>query len=154
VGDYVAGFLGVSEGNAFGLDAFNPIKLDDGSVVTRGQGNHCSVEFNMLYRVRAIACCLWLRSFLTSCICSGIRRLPLPTRNSQKTFSRRRLGSPLIRSGFQFLPSISTFVTRTQINLEDFGAAAGRVFAQSNAPKDREFGGYVPSRLYPLLLFF
>jgi len=51
VGDYVAGFLGVSEGNAFGLDAFNDIKLNDGSVVTRGQGNHCSVEFNMLYRV-------------------------------------------------------------------------------------------------------
>jgi hypothetical protein len=58
VGDYVAGFLGVSEGNAFGLDAFNPIKLKDGSVVTRGLGNHCSVEFNMLYRVGLTLSCL------------------------------------------------------------------------------------------------
>ena len=57
VGDYVAGFLGVSEGNAFGLDAFDPIQLKDGSVVTRGQGNHCSVEFNMLYRVCGIPSC-------------------------------------------------------------------------------------------------
>jgi linoleate 10R-lipoxygenase len=51
VGDYVAGFIGVSEGNAFGLDAFSPITLLDKSVVHRGQGNHCSVEFNLLYRV-------------------------------------------------------------------------------------------------------
>ena len=42
------------ESNAFGLDAFSPVKLKDGSVVTRGEGNHCSVEFNVLYRVCAI----------------------------------------------------------------------------------------------------
>jgi len=54
VGDYVAGFPGVSENNAFGLDAFNPVKLKNGSVFTRGQGNHCSVEFNKIYRVCVI----------------------------------------------------------------------------------------------------
>ena len=57
-GDYVAGFIGVSEGNAFGLDEFSPAKLNDGLVVTRGQGNHCSVEFNMLYCVMYHAVCL------------------------------------------------------------------------------------------------
>jgi linoleate 10R-lipoxygenase len=65
VGDYIASFLGVSESNAFGLDAFNPIKLEGGSVVTRGEGNHCSVEFNMLYRVCAIPSFLWLHSDLS-----------------------------------------------------------------------------------------
>lgn len=62
MGDYVAGFLGVSEGNAFGLDAFNPITLKDGSVVHRGEGNHCSVEFNMLYRVRVRKDASWRSS--------------------------------------------------------------------------------------------
>ncbi|KAJ7803765.1 heme peroxidase [Mycena olivaceomarginata] len=36
--DYVAGFLGLSEGNAWNMNAFDPIKTKD--------GNHCSVEFN------------------------------------------------------------------------------------------------------------
>ncbi|KAJ7058676.1 heme peroxidase [Mycena amicta] len=47
--DYVAGFLGLSEGNAWSMNAFDPIK-NDGVEVERGQGNHCSVEFNVLYR--------------------------------------------------------------------------------------------------------
>ncbi|KAF8209473.1 heme peroxidase [Mycena galopus ATCC 62051] len=47
--DYVAGFLGLSEGNAWNMDAFDPIKTN-GQVVERGEGNHCSVEFNVLYR--------------------------------------------------------------------------------------------------------
>ena len=46
--------LGNSESNASGLDALNPLKLKDGSVVTRDEGNHCSVEFNLLDRVCAI----------------------------------------------------------------------------------------------------
>lgn len=29
-----------------------PIKNSDGSFLGRGEGNHCSVEFNLLYRVR------------------------------------------------------------------------------------------------------
>ncbi|KAJ7785469.1 heme peroxidase [Mycena olivaceomarginata] len=48
--DYVAGFLGLSEGNAWNMNAFDPIKTKDGKEVERGLGNHCSVEFNVLYR--------------------------------------------------------------------------------------------------------
>ncbi|KAJ6500909.1 heme peroxidase [Mycena sanguinolenta] len=47
--DYVAGFLRLSEGNAWNMNAFDPIKIND-QEVERGQGNHCSVEFNVLYR--------------------------------------------------------------------------------------------------------
>ncbi|KAF9258714.1 heme peroxidase [Marasmius fiardii PR-910] len=50
MGDYVAGFLGLSEGNAWNMNAFDPIKDKNGSPVERGEGNHCSVEFNVLYR--------------------------------------------------------------------------------------------------------
>ncbi|KAJ6607611.1 heme peroxidase [Mycena sp. CBHHK59/15] len=49
MGDYVAGFLGLSEGNAWNMNAFDPIK-SKGVEVARGQGNHVSVEFNVLYR--------------------------------------------------------------------------------------------------------
>ncbi|KAJ7923789.1 heme peroxidase [Mycena leptocephala] len=48
--DYVAGFLGLSEGNAWNMNAFDPIKTKDGQEVERGLGNHCSVEFSVLYR--------------------------------------------------------------------------------------------------------
>ncbi|KAF5365312.1 hypothetical protein D9758_005455 [Tetrapyrgos nigripes] len=50
MGDYVAGFLGLSEGNAWNMDAFDPFKDKNGYPVKRGEGNHCSVEFNVLYR--------------------------------------------------------------------------------------------------------
>ncbi|KAG6809292.1 hypothetical protein H0H92_000805 [Tricholoma furcatifolium] len=49
MGDYVAGFLGSSEGWNWNMNAFDIIdskKLQ----VSRGQGNHVSVEFNLLYR--------------------------------------------------------------------------------------------------------
>ncbi|KAF5372318.1 hypothetical protein D9615_009241 [Tricholomella constricta] len=52
MGDYVAGFLGSSEGCNWNMDAFDVI--DNKSIkVERGQGNHCSAEFNILYRWHA-----------------------------------------------------------------------------------------------------
>ncbi|KAF8751809.1 heme peroxidase [Rhizoctonia solani] len=54
VGDYVAGFLGLGrEGSSWSMQPFDPIKGSEGEV-ERGEGNHCSVEFNVLYRWHAV----------------------------------------------------------------------------------------------------
>jgi len=76
IGDYAASFLGLSAGLFWDIHAFDvrfsalcslrcvlnhercsrpiqEIKTKDGVVLPRGQGNHVSVEFNMLYRVRS-----------------------------------------------------------------------------------------------------
>ncbi|KAG6861378.1 hypothetical protein C0995_000784 [Termitomyces sp. Mi166 len=49
MGDYVAGFLGMSEGWDWSMNAFDTIQTSD-TKVDRGLGNHVSVEFNILYR--------------------------------------------------------------------------------------------------------
>ncbi|KAH8111877.1 heme peroxidase [Phellopilus nigrolimitatus] len=53
-GDYVSGFLGLGrDGNTWSMNPFDPIKTQSGEVITRGEGNHVSVEFNVLYRWHA-----------------------------------------------------------------------------------------------------
>ncbi|PPQ85481.1 hypothetical protein CVT25_006638 [Psilocybe cyanescens] len=52
MGDYVAGFLGSSEGCNWNMNAFDIIDGKD-LKVSRGEGNHVSVEFNILYRWHA-----------------------------------------------------------------------------------------------------
>ncbi|KAF9477868.1 heme peroxidase [Pholiota conissans] len=48
-GDYAAGFMGSAEGCNWNMKPFDRISTKD-LTVPRGQGNHCSVEFNVLYR--------------------------------------------------------------------------------------------------------
>ncbi|RDB16366.1 Psi-producing oxygenase A [Hypsizygus marmoreus] len=52
MGDYVAGFLGSSEGCNWNMNAFDVIDTKD-LEVPRGLGNHSSAEFNILYRWHA-----------------------------------------------------------------------------------------------------
>ncbi|OBZ79068.1 Psi-producing oxygenase A [Grifola frondosa] len=49
-GDYVAGFLGLGrDGSSWSMQPFDPITQNN-IPVSRGDGNCCSVEFNILYR--------------------------------------------------------------------------------------------------------
>ncbi|KAF8748936.1 heme peroxidase [Rhizoctonia solani] len=49
--DYVAGFLGLAKkGVSWNMDPFQPFRDTNHRPVGRGEGNHVSVEFNLLYR--------------------------------------------------------------------------------------------------------
>ncbi|GJJ10924.1 hypothetical protein Clacol_005153 [Clathrus columnatus] len=49
--DYFSAILGlVRDGSKWTLTPFNEIRKDDHTMVERGRGNSCSVEFNILYR--------------------------------------------------------------------------------------------------------
>ncbi|KAF8957351.1 heme peroxidase [Flammula alnicola] len=48
-GDYAAGFMGSAEGCNWNMKPFDRIDTKE-LQVPRGEGNHCSVEFNILYR--------------------------------------------------------------------------------------------------------
>lgn len=100
-----------------------------------------SAASNLICYIAYVPSCLVYDSILSSRICSGIPRRPLLMKNGQRTFLRRLLGSPLKRSGILFLLLRATFLTKTRITMGDLGAVIGRVMVQSEAPKDREFGG-------------
>lgn len=54
-GDYVGGFLGLPrDGLGWSMNPFDPIKTESGEFLGRGEGNHVSVEFNLLYRWHAV----------------------------------------------------------------------------------------------------
>ena len=106
-GDYVSGFLGLArDGSGWSMNPFDvcgllysffrrkltvafifqPIKMEDGQFLGRGEGNHCSVEFNLLYRVSTLIIYpMRVVDILVSSSVSGMRRrhrMTLPGRRT------------------------------------------------------------------------
>lgn len=52
LGDYLAAILGtVRDGSSWTLNISGERREEDHTILERGQGNSCSVEFNVLYRL-------------------------------------------------------------------------------------------------------
>lgn len=83
----------LSEGNAWNMNAFDPIKTKDGQEVERGLGNHCSVEFSVLYRVSVNIRLLILSSTISVAPHTFCGRRKMDGRCVQQGFQQQALRS-------------------------------------------------------------
>ena len=92
-----------------------PIKDQNGIVVPRGQGNHVSVEFNVLYRVRIYHSTRLRHGFLNS-IYSGTQLRLKRMRNGQRTFlTANSTASPWTKLIYTISPWSSVALYKTKL---------------------------------------
>lgn len=112
-----------------------PITTKTGDVVSRGQGNHVSVEFNLLYRVRS----KFRLKLAASCVLTLLLQWHATTAQEDIEWTERAFNNI-----FKLQATGKTFSTLT---VNDVKATAGTLFKTQNAdPSKRVFGGYVNIR--------